>query len=494
MSEWYFASLLVAAGVCLGFALHAADLTLQSRSRTYLHLLLLALLEAAYCLVTHHYLSETIPETAIPWGQAICLFTPWITFVFGELVIELTGDRPPWLRRFQRINFVLTTLFVAAVAIDMVLASELVLGATLETDLASAHRHRLEFRPFGLAWLAWVGSAFTLFAVLLFRSWGGKRELGPMVLGCVLYFCAVTADFGIFARLRDGYFLQHFGFFLLVVGCWRVLAGRFERSLDEQKAAVERLQAQRQRLLLATPLLQKQKLESLGTLAAGVAHEINNPIHGILNYVQLMKRSLEAGNEARGFALEIEHEANRVASIVKNLLRFGRADDGRAIAADVRIIVQDTVMLLRSPLRESAIVLDVKVDDDVPELVCHMQQLQQVLMNLVVNARDALNLRSEDRTDEKRILIHVEHVVRDGASWVGFNVIDNADGFDADVATRVFDPFFTTKAEGEGTGLGLSISHGIVRAHGGTLTCASEPGRETKFRFELPVDAISLAS
>ncbi len=493
MSDWYFASLLVTAGTCLGFALHAADLALQKRGRSYVYLLALSVLEGVYCLVTYRYLRESTPEAALRWGQAICVFTPYITYVFGGLTMTLTERRPRWLVIGQKLNIVVTTLFAIGVAADMVFQREIVVRSFVETDLESAHRHRLLFTPLGLVYLVWVSIAFTSFAGALFGDRRARQHSAPIAVGCVFYFIATILDFGIFVELRDGYFLQHFGFFALVVGSWRVLGRRFERSLIEQEVVVQRLEEQRQKLILAAPLMHKQKLDSLGTLAAGVAHEINNPIHGILNYAQLLKRGLPVDTEPRTFAEEIEREAKHVAGIVRNLLRFGRVDETHAIAADVRELVDDTLMLVRGPLHKDKIALVVEVADDLPELVCRTQQLQQILMNLITNARDALNRRQPQRTDEKTIRIRVERLTSN-PHWIRFEVCDNGDGFDLAIADRLFEPFFTTKAVGEGTGLGLSISHGIARAHGGTMSCESRRGEWTTFRVELPCTPPDLGS
>lgn len=493
MSDWYFATLLVTTGACVGFALHAADLALQARGRSYIHLLALSVLEGAYCVVTYRYLRETSPVAALRWGQSICAFTPYITYVFGGLTITLTERRPRWLVVGQKLNLVLTTAFAVGVVLDIVFQKEIVLRSFVETDLASAHRHRLLFTPLGLVYLSWVTIAFGSFAAMLFADPRSRRQSAPIAIGCGVYFAATILDFGIFVDLRDGYFFQHLGFFALLLGCWRVLGRRFEQSLIEQEAAVQRLEEQRQKLVLAAPLMHKQKLDSLGTLAAGVAHEINNPIHGILNYARLLERSLPVDTQERTFAQEIEREAKHVAAIVRNLLRFGRADETHAIAADVRELVDDTLMLVRGPLQKDKIALEVEVDEDVPELVCRTQQLQQVLMNLITNARDALNRRSPKRTDEKKIWVRVRKE-DERPGWVTFEVVDNGDGFDAELAERIFDPFFTTKPVGEGTGLGLSISHGIARAHGGMMSCDSRRGERTTFRVELPCTPPDLGS
>jgi signal transduction histidine kinase len=486
MSEWYLGSLLVMTGACIGFGVHAANLALQTRSRQYCDLVALAILEGAYCLVAYRYMAETSSAKALPWGQLICVFTPYITYVFGALTMNVTERRPGWLVTAQRINLVLTTFFVIGVLSDVVFGTGLVVEPFVQTDLSSAHRHRLEFSGLGLAYLSWVSIAFACFATVLFRDPRARRELAPMTIGCVVYFVATILDFGILMRVRDGHFIQHLGFFALLFGCWRVLAARFEHLIVDQRAALARLEAQRQKLLIAAPLLHKQKLDSLGTLAAGVAHEINNPISGILNYAHLMKRTMPADRQERTFVDEIEREAQHVAAIVRNLLRFGRADETEQVATEVHEVIQNTLTLVRTVLDRESITIRVQIEADMPVIVCRLQQLQQVLMNLVMNARDALNRRASSRDDEKEIVIRARSLSSEGSGSIAFEVIDNGDGFDCATAQRVFDPFFTTKPHGEGVGLGLSISHGIIQAHGGTLSCESAPGRRTCFRAELP--------
>jgi signal transduction histidine kinase len=486
MSDVYLASLLVTAGACIGFALHAANVALQTRSRRDVYLLVLALLEGGYCLVSYRYLGEKDGTRALPWGQSICAFTPYITYVFGELTMDLTERVPRWVHAAQRANLALTTGFAGAVLVDMAFDTSVVLRPTIVTDLASAHRHRLVFTPLGMAYLTWVAVAFCCFAALLFGDRKRPRHLAPMRLGSIAYFAATIADFGILVGARDGHFIQHLGFFALLVGCWRVLAGRFGQSLAAQRAAVERLEEQRQQLLTAAPMLHKQKLDSLGTLAAGVAHEINNPIGGILNYAHLLKRNIPPDDDVWSFADEIEREGKRVATIVRSLLHFGRADESNAVAGDVREVVDETLALVRTAIEKDEIAIRLDVEEELPDIVCRVGQLRQVLMNLVMNAHDALKRRDPARGDPKEITVRVGKVTVRGAAAVALEVVDTGDGFDAATADRVFDPFFTTKPDGEGVGLGLSISHGIVQAHGGSVTCESEPGRQTRFRVELP--------
>lgn len=489
MQSEYYLSFLVVGGVCLGFALHALSMAVQTRRLRYVYLLLLSLLEAGYCFAGWRYFTTTESDLALPWGQAFCAFTPYITWIFGELTMDLSEQRARWLRRMQRVNFALTTAFVGGVVIDMLARTSITMRPELLTDLESLHRHRFVFTPLGMAYLAWVAVSFSTFAVILMSRYRAVRDLLPMIIGSILYFVATISDFAICVGAYDAPFTQHIGFFALVIGCWRVISSRFEHTLAEMKQAVARLEEQRNALLLAAPLLHKQRLDSLGTLAAGVAHEINNPIHGIMNYALLLKRESSPDTQAAQFADEIALESKRIAEIVQRLLRFARPDEVTqstvTFAARISDILDGATLLIRHSLVEHDITLDIHVPEGLPEVTCQAGQLQQVIMNLVANARDAIVSRCPAREDERRIRVEAFHELRDGESWWGVEVADTGDGFEPREAERMFDPFFTTKGT-SGTGLGLSVSHGIVHAHGGSIRCSSEPGRGARFAFTIP--------
>ncbi|MDB4994668.1 MAG: hypothetical protein JWM74_2100 [Myxococcaceae bacterium] len=497
MTDQYFLSFLIVGGVCLGFAMHAVSLALQTRQLRYVHLALLALLEAAYCFVGWRYFTLTEGSLALRWGQAFCIFAPYITWVFGELTMELSEHGPRWLQRLQKVNLVLTTAFAAGVLSDMLAGTSIVMKPEIVTDLTSLHRHRFVFLGLGMAYLAWVSIAFSCFAAILLSAYRTRRDLLPMVVGAIVYFTATISDFGICVGLFDAPFTQHLGFFALVIGCWRVISNRFEEALTEMQRAVERLEKERHLLLVAAPMLHKQKLDSLGTLAAGVAHEINNPIQGIMNYALLLKREAAPETTVNRFADEIASESKRVADIVQNLLAFARADgtkDGSlAMAVPVSQILEGPLTLIRSSLVRRGITLEVRIDESLPEVTCRSAQMQQVVMNLVTNARDAVLTRAPTRTDEKRITVEASQLTRESEPWWVVVVSDTGDGFDPTLSERIFDPFFTTKGS-EGTGLGLSVSHGIVHAHGGQITCATEPARGARFSVAIPYRSAILRS
>jgi PAS domain S-box-containing protein len=263
-------------------------------------------------------------------------------------------------------------------------------------------------------------------------------------------------------------------------------AGRY-LSISTDMTAQKRLEAQ---------LRQQLRLESLGTLASGVAHEINNPIQGILNYAELIGASATEPDTVRDFAGEITHESERVAAIVRSLLAFSRQDaDLKFEPCEVRALIDASLKLFRAVLRKDQISIDIDLPHELPAIRCRSQQIQQIIMNLVTNARDALNdqvaLSHHDGhgEDTRRIIISARAQTRGDRPWVRISVADRAGGIPEAVRTRIFDPFFTTKGRDQGTGLGLAVSHGIAAEHGGALTVESEVGVGSTFHLDLPADS-----
>ena len=250
----------------------------------------------------------------------------------------------------------------------------------------------------------------------------------------------------------------------------------------------DRKAAERERADLEAQLRQQQKLESIGTLASGVAHEINNPIQSIMNYADLVRLRAEPGGIIDEFAGEIVRETERVAEIVRSLLAFARQEKEHHGLAHLLDIVRSTRTLMAAVLRRDHISLELDVPADLPLIKCRSQQLQQVFMNLLGNARDALNARYPEFDEDKRICVVAREFERDGEVWVRTTVEDHGVGISPQVIDRVFDPFFTTKGPHGGTGLGLSVSHGIVREHRGELEIESEAGRYTRVHLNLRVD------
>jgi two-component system NtrC family sensor kinase len=224
-------------------------------------------------------------------------------------------------------------------------------------------------------------------------------------------------------------------------------------------------------------LRQTEKLAALGELVAGVAHELNNPLAGISAFAQLMMDD-ELADEHHESVRLIKREADRAVGVIRDLLTFARKTGPTRSLIDVNEMVELTLRLRGYSLRSAGIDLQVDLESALPAVPGDDQRLQQVLLNLIVNAEYALQ-----RAERKHLAVRTE---RDG-DGVALYVTDSGVGMAEEVRQRIFEPFFTTKSAGEGTGLGLSVSYGIVRAHGGTITVESTPGEGTTFRVFLPV-------
>ncbi len=235
--------------------------------------------------------------------------------------------------------------------------------------------------------------------------------------------------------------------------------------------------------------LRAGQLAAIGELAAGVAHEINNPVNGIINYSQVLLDEAEDRGDATFLDIlkRIIREGERVAAIVSNLLAFARQRDEVVEDVNLKSVIDDCVSLLLYQLDKDAIKLEVEIPDDLPCMNGNPQQLHQVFLNLLTNARYALNQRYPGRDPNKRIAIRSWTVTVDGRAFIRTTFTDYGVGIPQDVIDRIFDSLFTTKPPGEGTGLGLSISKGLVRDHRGQLTLESVPGDHTVATVDLPV-------
>ena len=234
--------------------------------------------------------------------------------------------------------------------------------------------------------------------------------------------------------------------------------------------------------------LRAGQLAAIGELAAGVAHEINNPVNGIINFSQvLLDEAEDEGNKTfQDILKRIISEGERVAGIISNLLSFTRQRDEIVGDVNLKVVIDDCVALLLYQLDKDKIKLQVEIPDDLPLLKGNPQQLHQVFLNLLTNARYALNQRFAGPDPDKRIEIHSWTITVDGRRFIRTTLTDHGIGISQDVINRIFDSLFTTKPPGEGTGLGLSISKGLVRDHAGQLTLESVPGDHTIATVDLP--------
>lgn len=232
---------------------------------------------------------------------------------------------------------------------------------------------------------------------------------------------------------------------------------------------------------LADQLLQREKLAAVGQLVSGVAHELNNPLAGIMAFAQLLDTSPGSAEEQRDAVRTIYKEAKRAARIVSNLLLFARERDPQRTSTDLNAVMLDALELRRYVLRTQQVEVITDFDLSLPRVWADPFQLQQVVLNLVTNAEFALKEVSGPKIMTFRTRREGERVVA--------SVTDNGPGIPNSVVARIFNPFFTTKDVGEGTGLGLSISHGIIRQHGGQITVETSPGHGASFSIELPLSS-----
>jgi hypothetical protein len=227
---------------------------------------------------------------------------------------------------------------------------------------------------------------------------------------------------------------------------------------------------------LEEQVLQQERLASLGLLAAGVAHEVNTPLTGISGYAQLLLDDMTADDPRRETLEKIEIQTRRVSKIANSLLNLARPERSAFESLTLNDAVQEVLRLFEPQIRDKRIVLHVDLGLEIPEVRGHRGKLQQVVLNLLSNARDAVE-------GGGRIAVRTVH----RGERVVLEVVDDGVGIAESDLPRIFDPFFTTKGRGKGTGLGLSISYGIVREHEGAMHVESVPGQFTRFRVELPV-------
>ncbi len=254
------------------------------------------------------------------------------------------------------------------------------------------------------------------------------------------------------------------------------------RDITEQKRFEE------EKRITEALLSQQQRLESIGILAGGVAHEINNPINGIMNYGQLILDSIDADSENAIYAKEIIHETERITNIVRNLLQFSRNDKQEHSYSNVKDIIESTISLINMVIKKDQIDLQINIPEDLPELKCRSQQIQQVIMNLLTNSRDALNEKYQGYHEDKIIKLYCKQFNKENRRWVRITVEDHGNGIPEAMHEKIFEPFYSSKSRDKGTGLGLSISHGIIKDHHGRLMFETKEGSYTKFYLDLPVD------
>ncbi len=248
--------------------------------------------------------------------------------------------------------------------------------------------------------------------------------------------------------------------------------------LAEPGAAVLVFEDQTDKRRLQEQLIQSEKMSAIGQLVAGVAHDLNNPLASVVGLSDFLAETGEISAALAEPLQVIRQEAERAATIVKNLLSFARSQEGERQVQPIKPILESTLALLRNQLMAHKIEATLDVEAGLPQLEVNANQIKQVFVNVINNAAQAIA--------SVQISGRIWITARRWLDGVAVSVADNGPGIPEDVAPRVFEPFFTTKKEGEGTGLGLSISQGIVKEHGGRITLDARPGTGATFTVELP--------
>jgi len=271
---------------------------------------------------------------------------------------------------------------------------------------------------------------------------------------------------------------------------FNLMSERLNKAMAELNQAAQDLEIKvkertKQLEVAHQKLFQSDRLASLGQLSATVAHEINNPISGVLNLAMLMDRILKEDGipkervaEFKKYLGQVINETTRVGRIVSDLLAFSRRSRPQSTNVDLNAVIKSTLSILSHRLDLGNIALDLRLSDTLPKIECDSSQMQQVIINLVMNGAEACQSKGCGT---------VRITTRQESDYVVVEISDTGDGISTEIMSKIFDPFFTTKGEGKGVGLGLSVVYGIVDAHGGDIVVDSKVGEGTTIKVSLPI-------
>ncbi len=243
-----------------------------------------------------------------------------------------------------------------------------------------------------------------------------------------------------------------------------------EKKVQEKTEAIHRAQAQ---------LIHSEKLASLGRMAAGVAHEINSPLTGIVTFGHLLQKKFQPGTQEREDIDVIIDQANRCSNIIKGLLGFARATAAEKAATNINDVLYSSLNIVRNKADFFNISLVTNFDESLYRVKADPSQLQQVFLNMIMNAADAIEGKGT-------LTITTKNISDNGNNFAEIEFRDTGPGISDENLEKIFEPFFTTKPVGKGTGLGLAVSHGIVQEHGGKIFIKTQIGEGTSFFIRLP--------
>ncbi|HEU4371331.1 MAG TPA: MASE4 domain-containing protein [Methylomirabilota bacterium] len=368
---------------------------------------------------------------------------------------------------------------LASVAVVIAVAAGVVLLATAGQDTLPAI---MQGNHYTSAMIIVVSSVWVLSLLALVVLWR-RRPHSVLDLWLMVVMCAWLFDIALAAVLNAGRF--DLGFYAgrlygllaasFVLAVLLIENGRLYFELDRQNRSLENTVRER-----TAQLLQSEKVATMGSLLAGVAHELNNPLAVLMGQADLLRRGAKDPALVQR-AGKITAAAERCGRVVKNFLALARQRPPERGNVVLNQVVAEAVELLAYELRTDSITVSLDLADDLPPLWADAHQLHQVLVNIVANAHQAMRsspapreVSITTRSDPARQRVHLD-------------LTDNGPGIPPEIRAKIFEPFFTTKPAGQGTGLGLSLCRSIVEEHGGAITVESEPGRGTTFAITLPV-------
>ena len=274
------------------------------------------------------------------------------------------------------------------------------------------------------------------------------------------------------------------------------LAVSFNYMIQDLKKANEKIQAwnielekkveeRTQKLRMAREqLVQSEKMASMGVLASSVAHEINNPLQGILTYIKLMLKIISGENVEQKKLKDFENylqlmstEIQRCGDMVKNLLVFSKQSKLKIQESNINHIIKNSLLLVENKVKIQDIKVEVNLTEDIPAIYCDIKQIQQTLIAMIINSIEAMPRGGKIDVATREL----------GGKQVEITIADTGEGIPRENLKNIFDPFFTTKEAVKSTGLGLFVAYGIIKEHKGTITVESEPGKGTTFHIRLPV-------
>ncbi|HUO77586.1 MAG TPA: ATP-binding protein [Thermodesulfovibrionales bacterium] len=262
---------------------------------------------------------------------------------------------------------------------------------------------------------------------------------------------------------------------------------RYRENMENwTKALEEEIKKKTSEIMKAhDQLINAEKLASLGRMAAGVAHELNSPLTGIVTFSHLMLKRIPPENKLDIEDLEvIIEQAERCSKIIKGLLGFSRKTTAEKVFVNINALTESTISMVRNQAKFHNIKFSLNFDDSLPQISTDPNQIQQVFINLLINAADAMNERGQVTVFTRTI-----PDASTGRQQIEIEFTDTGPGIPEEHLGRVFEPFFTTKPVGKGTGLGLAVSYGIIKKHGGNIFVRSEVGKGASFHVRLPMES-----